>query len=482
MIATKSKFSLYPSSIVEYLNKHIVGQNEAKRSVALALRNRIRRVKMKKSPLKDSINISNILLIGSTGVGKTEIARQLAKMQDAPFIKVDATKFTEVGYVGKDVESIIKELLDAAIAMQKKCSISGKSRSMAKKQAMQIIAEAIVEQSASENQSSVKADSSQPKPEETTAATYKDEQQAVKDCLLKLEKGELDNTMVDIEIQDDRQKLNFSSQPFSGIDIEQHEDSQVAIGVVPINDIFRAFSERKNIKKMLVKDAIEVITEQEILSINDDSIIDKALQLTQESGIVFIDEIDKLISTGSAASRGEVSREGVQRDLLSIIEGANVTTKHGVVDTTNILFIASGAFQTAKVSDLMPELNGRFPVKVKLKNLTEDDFIKILTEPEFNSIKKYQALLAVDQIDLQFTDCGIKQIASVAFQLNMVIDNTGARRLLSVLEKVLEDISFNVQPTDDTSKIVVKIVDKQYVDNVTKSLFDDSPKKEDYIF
>ena len=415
------KINLTPSEIVEQLDRYIVGQQDAKKAVAIALRNRYRR-KNVDSFLREEIVPKNILTIGPTGVGKTEIARRLAKLANAPFQKVEATKFTEVGYVGKDVDSIIRDLLDTAIKMvrdQMKTNIIETARSNAKAR----ILEALV----GENSSS-----------ETLERFSK-----------LLDEGKLNDKEIEIEVIDNPTP---SSTTF---DIPGAQ-----IGMLNISDMIgKAIGGTKTKKaKMRVEEAMKTaLGEESDKLLDEDEVIKRSISLTENDGIVFIDEFDKICTKSSSGSsgRGEVSREGVQRDLLPLVEGTSISTKYGIIKTDHILFIASGAFHIAKPSDLLPELQGRFPIRVQLKALSEDDLVRILNEPEASLTKQYSALLDVENVDLTFSEDGVKEIAKIAYKLNNEIENIGARRLYTLLEKVLENISFEASNFSERRKVVV---------------------------
>lgn len=418
---------LTPRQIVEELNRYIVGQHDAKKAVAIALRNRYRR-KMVESSLRDEIVPKNILMIGPTGVGKTEIARRLAKLAHAPFIKVEATKFTEVGYVGRDVDSIVRDLIDVAIK-QVTTAMKKEVLQKAKENARNKIAKAIAEESGKD-----------------------EDQEKIKKML---DDGELDDQEVEIELSDNNNN-NFSGN----IDVP---GAQIGIGMINIGEMIgKAVGiEKVKLSRMKVDEAMKTLVEEESAKmIDEDKAIKIALKSVEDDGIVFIDEIDKICNKASSFKNGEVSREGVQRDLLPLVEGTSVSTRYGLIKTDHILFIASGAFHIAKPSDLLPELQGRFPIRVQLKSLTEDDFVKILLEPEASLIKQYVALLGVEGIKLEFTQDGIRSIASFACQINSEIENIGARRLHTMLEKILEEISFTACEVKKDSKFVI---DSSYV-------------------
>lgn len=411
-----------PREIVSELDRHIVGQKDAKRAVAIALRNRWRRRRV--SPdLRHEITPKNILMIGPTGVGKTEISRRLAKLAKAPFIKIEATKFTEVGYVGRDVEQIIRDLVEASISMLKESRRENVS-AQAELAAEDRILDALVGENASEN----------------TRSKFRE----------KLRSGELDDKEIDLELTD-------SSSPFQGFEIPGQPGSNM--GMLDLSSMFGKGAGRTKSVKMKVGDAhAPLLSEEADKLIDDESITRDALERAENDGIVFLDEIDKISARSDARGAG-VSREGVQRDLLPLIEGTTVSTKYGPVKTDHILFIASGAFHVAKPSDLLPELQGRLPIRVELRALTEEDFVRILTEPQASLIRQYTALLGTEDVTLEFTKDAIAEIAHIAAHVNGTVENIGARRLQTVMERLLDDISFEAT---DQSETVLKI-DADYV-------------------
>lgn len=424
-IANIAAHNLTPKQIVEELDRYIVGQKDAKKAVAIALRNRYRR-KLVESPLREDIVPKNILCIGPTGVGKTEIARRLAKLANAPFVKVEATKFTEVGYVGRDVDSIIRDLLDVAIKDIKsraKKEVEEKAKNHARKKILKILV--------GENAL-----------DETREKFAK-----------MLDNGELDDKEIEIEIVD------FGSPVSNGFDIPGGH-----VGMINISEMIgKAIGGEKTKKlKTNVADAFKTLIDEESTKmIDEDKIIKEALRVVENDGIVFIDEIDKICAREHLKG-GDVSREGVQRDLLPLVEGTTISTKYGLVKTDHILFIASGAFHMTKPADLLPELQGRFPIRVQLKPLTEEDLLRILTEPESSLIKQYAALMAVENVTLNFSQDGSKQIAKLANRINAEVENIGARRLHTLIEKILEDVSFSASEMKAGSVVEV---DQKYVED-----------------
>ncbi len=397
---------LTPREIVSELDRFIIGQKDAKRAVAVALRSRWRR-KQLSDDLRDEVYPKNILMIGPTGVGKTEISRRLAKLAKAPFIKVEATKFTEVGYVGRDVEQIIRDLVDSAIAMTR-----ANMREEVRANAIQAAEDRVLD-----------------------AIAGPDARDATRDMFRKkLRSGELDDTVIELDISD-------TSNPMSMFDIPGQPGSQM--GMMNLGDIFgKAMGGRKTRRKMTVAESHFILVGEEADKLLDDETVTRAaLEAVQENGIVFLDEIDKVCARADARG-ADVSREGVQRDLLPLIEGTTVSTKHGPINTDHILFIASGAFHVAKPSDLLPELQGRLPIRVELQPLTEDDFVRILTETDNALTRQYIALMQTEGVAVSFTTDGIAEIAKIAAEVNRSIENIGARRLYTVIERVFEELSF----------------------------------------
>ena len=413
--------SLSPREIVSELDRYVIGQKEAKKAVAIALRNRWRRQALK-GDMKDEVLPKNILMIGPTGVGKTEISRRLSKLAEAPFIKVEATRFTEVGYVGRDVEQIIRDLLEIAIAIEKE-RMKKEVYAKAQQTAEERVVDALVG-----NKASV-----------ATRESFRK----------RLRNGDLDNNEIEIDVNDAASIPSFEIPGMPGANV----------GMINFSEMLGKAGKKAKKKKMTVKESHEIlIAEESDKMIEQDKIIKSAKISTENNGIVFLDEIDKVSARGERIG-GDVSREGVQRDLLPLIEGTTVSTKHGTIKTDHILFIASGAFQLAKPSDLLPELQGRLPIRVELNALTSDDFIRILEEPDNSLIKQYIALLETEKVNLKFTRDGIETIAKLATEVNSSIENIGARRLHTIIEKVLDDISFTA--TDRGGETV--IIDKNYV-------------------
>ena len=414
--------SLSPREIVSELDRFVVGQNKAKRAVAIALRNRWRRQALT-GEMKDEVLPKNILMIGPTGVGKTEISRRLSKLAEAPFVKVEATRFTEVGYVGRDVEQIVRDLLEIAISMEK-VKKRKQVRSQAQKLAEDRVLDAIVG----------------PKASVATRESFRK----------RLRDGDLDENEIEISVSESSNMPSFEIPGMPGANI----------GMINISDVLgKSMGSKPKRKKMSVKESYQILMNEESDKlIEQDKIIKSAKNTTENNGIVFLDEIDK-ISARTDRVGGDVSREGVQRDLLPLIEGTTVSTKYGPVKTDHILFIASGAFQLAKPSDLLPELQGRLPIRVELEPLTSDDFKRILREPDNSLIKQYKALLKTEQVDLEFTEDGIDTIANIATEVNSTVENIGARRLHTIIERVLDEISFTA--TDKAGEKIV--VDANYI-------------------
>jgi len=424
---------LTPREIVSELDRFIIGQKDAKRAVAVALRSRWRR-KQLTDDLRDEVYPKNILMIGPTGVGKTEISRRLAKLARAPFIKVEATKFTEVGYVGRDVEQIVRDLVDAAINDTREY-MREDVKAKAQKAAEDRVLDAIAGTDA----------------RDSTREMFRK----------KLISGELDETEIELDVTD-------TSNPMSMFDIPGQPGSQM--GMMNIGDIFgKAMGGRKTRRRMTVAESHDILLSEEADKILDDEVVTRtALEAVQDNGIVFLDEIDKVCARSDARG-ADVSREGVQRDLLPLIEGTTVSTKHGPIKTDHILFIASGAFHVAKPSDLLPELQGRLPIRVELRALTENDFVRILTETDNALTRQYSALMGTEGVEVSFTEDGIQALAKIAAEVNQSVENIGARRLYTVLERVFEELSFSA-PDKSGSKVTVDLAFvEKYIGELSKS-------------
>lgn len=436
---------LTPEEIVRELDKYIVGQNEAKKCVAIALRNRMRR-RMLPPEIAEEITPKNIIMIGPTGVGKTEIARRIAKLTNAPFLKVEATKFTEVGYVGRDVESIIRDLTELAIRMVKNERIKAqeeKVRDIVEERILDaLLAQGAARDEEMEFESSGRVDVVWPAVSSSLARTREKLRE-------KLRRGELEERFIEVEVEE-------SSFPMEIVAASGME----SLGI-DLREVFSGlFPPRKKRKRMKIRDAREVLFNEEVQKALDmDDVVQEAIRRVEETGIVFIDEIDKIVSPPGGGYGPDVSRGGVQRDLLPIVEGSTVLTKHGPVRTNHILFIAAGAFSQSKPSDLLPELQGRFPIRVELSPLSEEDLYRILVEPYNSLVKQYKALLSTEGVSIEFTEDALREVAHIAYSLNEKMENIGARRLYTVMERVLQDISFNA-PKLKGQHIVI---DREYV-------------------
>ena len=426
-----------PKQIVSELDKHIIGQDDAKRAVAIALRNRWRRMQLEES-LRNEVTPKNILMIGPTGVGKTEIARRLAKLANAPFIKVEATKFTEVGYVGREVDSIIRDLTDMAVKMNREeamVHVQDKALDAAEERILDALLPAARDSDSND----------------TSSATRQKFRKMLRE-------GKLDDKQIEIDVNDSRAGVEIMAPP--GMEEMTNQ----------LQGMFQNMAgERTKSRKMPIKEAMKVLQEEEAANlVNEEDLKTQAIQLVEQNGIVFLDEIDK-VTTRSEARGADISREGVQRDLLPLVEGSTVSTKYGMVKTDHILFIASGAFHLSKPSDLIPELQGRLPIRVELNALTVDDFVRILTEPDASLTEQYIALMNTEDLKLEFTEDGIKRIAEMAWQVNEQTENIGARRLHTVMERLLEEISF--EASEQQNEAVT--IDVDYVNKYLTKLVND---------
>ncbi|MDP0560936.1 MAG: ATP-dependent protease ATPase subunit HslU [Candidatus Endonucleobacter sp. (ex Gigantidas childressi)] len=427
--------NMTPHEIVHELDKHIVGQGDAKRAVAIALRNRWRRMQLDEE-LRNEISPKNILMIGPTGVGKTEIARRLAKLANAPFIKVEATKFTEVGYVGRDIESIVRDLMDVSIKLFREKEVD-----RVREQAIDIAEERLL-------------DALLPKARGITEDSSSEGSTTRQIFRKKLREGLLDDKEVEIDVREALMGVEIMAPP--GMEDMTNQ----------LQSMFSSLSSKgkQKLRKLKVKDAIKIVQDEEASKlVNEDDLKVRAIDAVEQNGIVFIDEIDK-VAKRSGGSSADVSREGVQRDLLPLIEGCTVTTKYGTVKTDHVLFIASGAFHLTKPSDLIPELQGRLPIRVELKALSTEDFVRILTEPDASLTEQYQALMGTEKLKIEFTESAISRVAEVSWQVNESTENIGARRLHTVMERLLEEVSFSAADMATTQNGETLVIDSNYVD------------------
>lgn len=445
--------NLTPRQIVERLDQYIVGQKDAKKAVAVALRNRYRRSLLDEK-LRDEINPKNILMIGPTGVGKTEIARRMAKLVNAPFVKVEATKFTEVGYVGRDVESMVRDLVETAVRLvkeEKMVSVKERAEENANRRLVELLVPSQKKATSYKNPLEMLFGGGNQQEQDSNPSEEYNLQEKRKIIREKLAMGDLENEVVTVEVEEQQASM-FDLLQGSGMEQMGMNMQDALSGLMP---------KKRKKRKLTVREARKVLTNEEAQKLIDmDEVTQEAVFRAEQSGIIFIDEIDKIASKNHGGSSADVSREGVQRDILPVVEGSTVVTKYGSVKTDHVLFMAAGAFHIAKPSDLIPELQGRFPIRVELTKLTVDDFFKILIEPDNALIKQYQALLATEGIQIEFSDDAIRKIAEVAFEVNQNTDNIGARRLHTILEKLLEDLSFEA-PEISMEKVTIT---PQYVE------------------
>ncbi|MFJ8063830.1 ATP-dependent protease ATPase subunit HslU [Psychrobacillus sp. NPDC096426] len=452
--------NLTPKQITEHLNNFIVGQETAKKAVAVALRNRYRR-QLLNEEMKNEVIPKNILMIGPTGVGKTEIARRIAKLTKAPFVKVEATKFTEVGYVGRDVESMVRDLVEAAIRIVKE-----EKMEEVKDQAIRLANDAIVKLLVP---SLKKKNANQNPFEALFGGKAEDENSDIEDTDIRLKRSQIAEDLRDGKLEDEIVTVEVTEAAPSIFDALQGGGME-SMGM-NMQDAFSSLMPKKKKKrKMKVKDARKVLVHEEAGKlIDNDEIAQIAIEKTEQSGIIFIDEMDKIASRSGSNSSVDVSREGVQRDILPIVEGSTVTTKYGAVKTDYILFIAAGAFHMSKPSDLIPELQGRFPIRVELEKLTKDDFVRILKEPQHSLVKQYEALLQTEGVTITFSDESIERIGEIAYEVNQETDNIGARRLHTILEKILEELSYEASDISPAHIQITPTYIDQKLDNIVKN-------------
>jgi len=443
--ASRKLDELKPSQIVSELDKYIIGQQKAKRTIAVAIRNRTRRKRLPEE-IRDEVSPKNIIMIGPTGVGKTEIARRIAKLSNAPFIKVEATKYTEVGYVGRDVESIIRDLMSIAV-QQVKAELAEAEKEKVASRVEERLLDMLLPQAKGEEKSDVVP----------AGSSFTDSQKATRERFREmLRDGKFDDREIEVNVQSrKRVGIEVLGQP----NMEELQDAMQSLGSIFGNG-------RGHNRKLTVKRAREIFTEEETeKAVDNDRAIDEAKERVEQMGIVFLDEIDKVAKSGGGASSIDVSREGVQRDILPIVEGTSVSTKWGVIDTTHILFIASGTFHVSKPSDLIPELQGRFPLRVELDDLSADDFYRILTEPANAMTMQYHELLKTEGVEIIFDDAAIRKVSEIAYEVNATNDNIGARRLFTIMEKLLEELSFSADElSGQTITITAAYVDERLRD------------------